>query len=271
MEKLSKDPNENIKDLEGKIDDLTFQLKESRNELKNKMDEFDSMSESHRKLIRKLIHNLKNTAGVIFSFSEMILEDVDNYDAKSLEKHVTTIKKAADFSLQFLNKITKFSRLQAANVTFLYKKLKYLNLLNKIVDQFEPLATEKKITIKRDFKIKELILFIAEEEMTQAISNVINNAIRYSLENTTITISVTEYENHVETVITDEGIGISEKDLLNIFDEFFVVKTYSSDTKKCIGLGLTMANKIVLRHNGKISASSTIDKGSSFNISIPKK
>ena len=83
MEKLSKVSNKYINDLEGKIDDLTFQLEESKDEMKNKMDEFNSMSESHRKLIRKLVHNIKNPVGVCFSFSEIILDGIDSYDAKS--------------------------------------------------------------------------------------------------------------------------------------------------------------------------------------------
>ena len=65
-------------------------------------------------------------------------------------------------------------------------------------------------------------------------------------------------------------MGISEKDIPAIFNEFYVVNTYSNDKVKCIGLGLPIANKIVKKHQGKIIVESELEKGSVFTIIIPK-
>ena len=116
----------------------------------------------------------------------------------------------------------------------------------------------------------DVFLTVDGAEITQALRAILNNAMRYSNDSSTITITVTELKDTVETTITDQGIGISETDLPNIFEEFYVVNTYSADKQKCVGLGLAIARRIVELHNGKISAKSTLEKGSSFKIRFPK-
>jgi signal transduction histidine kinase len=252
-----------IESLEDEILELTFKLK-------NKKNEVNSIFQSQEKLMRKLIHDLKNPVGVVYSFSDMILEDIETYDTHKLEKHVTVIKNAADFSLHFLNQTSKFSSLVYKNGSFLLVKLNVVTFLNQVVNQFEQIALNKNITIKKDFHIEESILLIDKEQLTIALSNILNNAIRFSSENTTIVISVLESEDSVEIVITDEGIGVDTVDLTSVFQEYFVVNTYSIDKKKCVGLGLTIAKKIIQQHKGLISIESVLGKGSSVKIVFPK-
>ena len=111
----------------------------------------------------------------------------------------------------------------------------------------------------------------SNNELAKAISNVLINAIRYSSENTTIHLNVIEDKNEINVIITDQGIGIEKEHLPFIFNDFFVVNTYSNDTKKCIGLGLPITKRILEIHKGKITVESQIEKGSTFTITLPKK
>jgi signal transduction histidine kinase len=260
MQKKSK---KYIEELEDKIIELTFKLKDKRNEV-------NSVIQSQEKRMRKLTHNLKNPIGVIYSFSDMILEDVETYDTHKLEKHMTFIKNAADFSLHFLNQTSTFSRLVCQKASFLFVKLNIVALLNHVVNEFEQIAFKKNITIKRNFHVEESILLIDKVQLTLALSNIISNAIRFSSKNTTIVISIVESLDSVEIVISDEGIGVETDDLISIFQEYFVVNTYSKDKKKCVGLGLSIAEKIIQQHHGLISIQSALDKGSSVKIIFPK-
>jgi len=259
---IDKKSKEYISELEEKIVELSLKLKSKTNEL-------NSLNESNKKIIGKLIHNLKNPIGVIFSFSEMMLEDFQDYSSEKMEKHLQIIKNSAGFSIQLLNIIAKYSQLQSPDLELNFKRLNYIELLNTIINEFGVLAEEKKIAIKRNFTENAIFLKVDEEEISLVIRNIMSNAVRYSNENSTITITVTETNNSVETVITDEGIGISEGNLSAIFNEFYVVNTYSSDKQKCIGLGLPIARKIIQLHKGEISVKSNINKGSSFKITLP--
>jgi signal transduction histidine kinase len=264
LSKRKKDSEVYINELEEKIVDLSLRLKGGAIEL-------NSVIERNNKSIGKLIHNLKNPVGVIFSFSDMILEDIEEYTPEKLEKHLQIIKNSANFSLQMLTTVGKYSQLQSPDLRYSFKNTNYFELLNTIIDEFKALSVEKNIDIGHAFSENSIILNIDTTEISIALRNIISNAFRYSNNNTIIKIEVKEYSNTIETTITDKGIGISQENLSAIFMEFFVVNTYSNNKQKCIGLGLSIAKKIIEDHKGNISVSSILNEGTSFKITLPKK
>ena len=262
MVKKEKNSDKYIPELEEKIIDLSLKLKSKSNEL-------NAAIEANSKILGKLTHNLKNPIGVIFSFSEMMLEDLEDYSTEKLAKHLQIIKNSATFSLAFLDTISKYTRLNSPNFSLKTEQINYSELVNNLIDLFRAKAAEKNIDLEVLVPSNDIFLTLDKDEITQALSAVLNNALRYSNENSTVNILVEETKNTVETTITDQGIGISDTDLPNIFDEFYVVNTYSADKQKCIGLGLAIAKKIVELHKGKISVKSTLEKGASFKIILP--
>ena len=263
LPKIKRNSEEYISELEDKI--VTLSLK-----LRNKTNELNSVNEVNKKTIGKLVHNLKNPIGVVYSFSDMIIEDVEDYTTEKLEKHLQVIKNSAEFSLQFLNSIAKYSQLQSPDLKYDLKTLNYINIVTNVIAEFNSISEEKNIRIETDLPESLPFLQVDEAEISLAIKNIINNAFRYSNEKSTIKITVKENLNTVETIINDEGIGISEENLPYISTNFFVVNTYSEDKQKCIGLGLSIANKIVEHHKGKILITSVLHKGSSIKILLPK-
>ncbi|PCH49361.1 MAG: hypothetical protein COC22_06690 [Flavobacteriaceae bacterium] len=263
MKERKKNSEAYINKLEDKIVDLTLQLKSKTNEL-------NSVRESNKKSIGKLIHNLKNPIGVIFSFSDMIIEDIEDYTTEKLKKHLHIIKKSASFSLQLLKTVAKYSQLQSPNLAYSFKSVNYTELVNGIANEFNTVSVKKNIHIERILSKNPILLTVDTAEFSIALKHIINNAFRYSNNNTTIKITVKENLNTVETIINDEGIGISEEYLSIIFNEFCVVNTYSEDKQKCIGLGLTIANKIIKDHKGTVSIKSILNKGTEIRITLPK-
>lgn len=263
MKKNDKNSPTYIQELEHKIVDLSLQLKGKESEL------FDSQLENHVH-IRKLVHNLKNPIGVVFSFSEMIADSGDKITKEKLEKYIDIIKNSSDYSLQVLNSLSNFNRLKSPEFNLYSQNMNYTELLNAVVNDFKKEADKKNIGITKNFPETSIFLTFDRERITEVIKILINNALHYSPNNTSINIAVIETKDAVETTITDEGIGISEDNLTNVFNEFYVVNTYSEDKNKCVGLGLAIAKKIIQCHKGKITAISTLGKGSSFKFSIPK-
>ncbi len=113
------------------------------------------------------------------------------------------------------------------------------------------------------------LLMVCQEGIETIMTNLINNAIKYSLKGT-IRIKTAFENNHVVIQIKDEGIGMSEKDILTIFEPF--TRIHSCHRKKIngTGLGLSITKKIVLEHNGTIQVDSTENVGSTFTIYLPK-
>lgn len=257
-----KNSNKYIPELEEKIIDLSLKLKSKSNEL-------NAAIETNSKILGKLTHNLKNPIGVIFSFSEMMLEDIEDYSIEKMGKHLQIIKNSATFSLAFLDTISKYTRVNSPNYVLKAEQINYSELVNNLINEFRVKASEKNIGLEVNLPSKDIFLTLDKDEITQALSAVLNNSMRYSNEFSIISVSVETLKNTVETTITDQGIGISETDLPHVFEEFYVVNTYSDDKQKCIGLGMTIAKKIIEKHKGRISANSALGNGSSFKLMLP--
>jgi len=101
------------------------------------------------------------------------------------------------------------------------------------------------------------------------VENIIDNASKYTPEGKSITIDLYRLSNHMSISVRDEGIGIDEKDLPQLFKKFSRVPNVLSDAVGGTGLGLYWAQKIVDLHGGKIKVSSKPKKGSTFVIQLP--
>lgn len=263
LKKKAEQLKDYVSDLEEKIVDLSFKLK-------NKTSELEKQAELNSLVFKKLVHNLKNPVGIAFSFSEMMLQDFRNYTDEKSEKHLSIINNSSKFSIDLLNSFAFFSRYQLPDLKFHFLEQNFIVFINKVIGKIKPLAKEAGISINCNIPDSMAPIIFDETELGIAITNVLHNAIRYSNSNTSITIIVLESSKNVDVTIIDEGMGISEDNIHQVFNEFFVVNTYSADGKKCIGLGLPIARKIIEMHQGKITILSELEKGTKVCITIPK-
>jgi signal transduction histidine kinase len=107
------------------------------------------------------------------------------------------------------------------------------------------------------------------EKIGQVISNLINNAIKYSPKGSTITLRCELLDNDIRIAVTDQGIGIKLKDQEKIFQRFYRVDDREMQSVSGFGIGLYLSSEIVQRHKGKIWVDSTEGKGSTFYFTLP--
>lgn len=257
---MKKDLEKYIADLEEKLVELSLKLKNNNNKL-------NTIEEDNKKLISALIHNLKNPIGSVLSFSEIILESAHTYPSEKLEKYVTIINNSASYSIQLLNSIALLNEIKGR--TFEKRKTNFIEITQNAIRNFQEIALKRQIKLVEKTPNNPIYLNLNTDHILIALENIISNALRFSNENSTVTIEIKEHSNTVEAIITDEGIGISETDLFSVFKEFFVVNTYSIDKKKCIGLGLPIVKNILENHDGKISIKSSENQGSQVKILLP--
>lgn len=259
MSAIDKESEEYIQNLEEKIVELSLKFKQKNNQLK-------SVTKENQKILGKLTHNLKNPIGVISSFSEMMLEDLEDYSPEKLTKFLNAINNSAKFSINFLTSISKYAQVTSSEFKLSLEKVNFIELVESVVNKLSKEADKKNINILKKYYKNELFLNIDAFEITIALNNILHNAIRYSDENTTVAISINENNNKIEIICLDEGIGISEDNLPHIFEPFFVVNTYDETKNKCIGLGLAIAKMIIEKHAGILEVKSTLNHGSEFKI-----
>lgn len=138
----------------------------------------------------------------------------------------------------------------------------------------EPLAKKKKITLEYTPPHKELMIPGEKDSLIELLLIILDNAIKYSPSKTTISVVATSRSSYAHIAITDQGVGIPPDDVPHIFDRFYRVdvsrtEAFSNADFHSHGLGLSIAQKIVYEHRGKISVKSTLSEGTTFVISLP--
>jgi hypothetical protein len=137
-------------------------------------------------------------------------------------------------------------------------------------DYFKKLAGEREIALSYHVPKREINIFVDAERIHQVISNLVNNAIKFTEQNGKIQVEVKVLEAKIRVGVLDTGIGIAESDIPKIFNKFTQVGVGREAGKKGIGLGLAIARELVERHGGEIWAESRLGAGSRFYFTLPR-
>jgi two-component system phosphate regulon sensor histidine kinase PhoR len=170
---------------------------------------------------------------------------------------------------RIVNSILNFSKIEEGKREFNFSEIDFNNLIEDILTTYKYHLEKQGFKISFD-KEKNIPAINADREaLSEVIFNLIDNAVKYSVDNKNIKLKSYLNENFVCFQIEDNGIGISIREQKKIFEKFFRASTGLVHNTKGTGLGLTIAKHIIDAHNGKIEFSSESGKGSRFNILIP--
>ena len=150
----------------------------------------------------------------------------------------------------------------------LWNRQNLLDINDNFKELYEDIASEKKIGLKI-LTINGLRAFGDFERIVQSLSNLVDNAIKFSSQNSIIELSVLNKDNFIEFVVLDHGSGIAKEDLPLIWQRLYRGK--ESSKKFGLGLGLALVQAIAIAHNGSVSVSSVVNSGSTFYFKIPSK
>ncbi len=150
----------------------------------------------------------------------------------------------------------------------IFQEISLLQIIEDTLKKITPLAKERHITI--DNEVEDVSLEGNASNLRQLFVILLDNAIKYSPEKTTVSLTSGRLAQGVSVNISDQGIGMSDIDLPHIFDRFYRVdKSRSKTTINGYGLGLSIAKKIIEMHKGTISIKSKIGKGTTFTVTLP--
>lgn len=180
-----------------------------------------------------------------------------------MNNNIDSLNKLIDDMLDFSRTEKDFSKLKL-------KDMELTRIANEVVNSFISVAKARNIDLKVNYKGNAKAK-LDRQMMRKVFSNLISNAIKYSHDGGSVTVNVSEKDNHSMVSIEDSGVGISNKDLPHIFDRFYMGDTSLTRERDQLGLGLSITKAIVEGHGGKIWAESEVGKGSTITFSIPKK
>ena len=232
--------------------------------------EQDKEERERRLFVSNVSHELRTPLTSVKSYLEALDEGAlsepvaPDFVKVSLNETNRMMRMVTDLlSLSRIDNETSHLEVELTNFTAFITFI--LNRFDKIKNQDET----KKYEIIRDYPITPIWVEIDTDKLTQVIDNIMNNAIKYSPDGGTITVSIKTTDEQLILSIADEGLGIPKQDLPKIFDRFYRVDKARSRAQGGTGLGLAIAKEIIKQHKGFIWAKSEYGVGSTFTIVLP--
>lgn len=213
-------------------------------------------------------HELKTPLTSAKAYIQLLSEHLMKSDDDKVLKYLNKSNQSINKLETFVSELLDISRIQSGKLILNPALFSMTDLVRDVVDNFEVTTQSHKIILET---LDKNIKVVGDKgRLEQVMTNLINNAIKYSPDANEIIVRVTEKIDHIEFSTQDFGVGISDKDLENIFDRFYRVAEHQSKVSG-LGIGLNISKEIIQLHGGQIWAESVYRKGSIFYFTIPKK
>ena len=218
--------------------------------------------------INQLGHDLKNPLNPMINILPL-LEQKEN-DPKTKEM-IQLIDRNANYMYNLIIKMIKLAKLDSLEIKFDYEKINLKKEIQDILVNNIEVKNDKNIIIKNQIE-NDICIDADILHFQELIINIIDNAIKYGRENGIININCNRLDdNNIQVKITDNGIGMNDKQLQNIFNDFYKLDPSDPITKSS-GLGMPICQRIVSKHKGKIWVESPgLGKGTSVIFTLPIK
>lgn len=242
--------------------------KEKFEELRKIVEELKKTDEAKNKFINILAHDLRTPFTSIIGFAEILLNE-PNLSFTEREEFLNYILESSQSQLEYINYLLDWSRLKTGNNKIERKRIKISEIIYNALTSLTGSAIRKNINIRTYIK-NDAFVYGDERLLNQVIINLVNNAIKFSFENSVIEITTELFNNNeIEIIVKDYGVGLTKDNNNRIISYENIISLEGTKGEKGTGLGLMLVKEIVEKHNGKIWFFSEVGKGTEFHFTFP--
>lgn len=217
--------------------------------------------QSIQELVSDISHQVKTPIANILLYGEILEERLEGSKEKELAEHLLKETERLEFLIQSL---IKMSRLETNTIQVLPEVQSLIPLLEEVVERGEKKQKLKGIQIEKIGWSDTLLACFDKKWTEEAIYNILDNALKYTEENSKIVIRIVPYEFFVRICIKDEGPGVTEEEVPLLFKRFYRSPRFSE--KEGVGLGLYLSREILRKEGGYIKVTSPKEGGTEFSV-----
>ncbi len=294
-----RDKNGNTLYYEGTVEDITARkqvenaLQESRNELERRVvkrtaelknvnselqrevaerkqaeDQLRTLNARHKRAVTIVSHELSTPLTSIKGYADLLSTGHFGSISAKQQEILAGITRNSQRLATLVDAFLNLERIEAGTLRLNRSRFRLEDLLADIEEMYQLTAQKNGLRLQADLE-SEMRVYADRTELAQVFSNLVSNALKFS-DTGTVCITAKRCQGQAVVKVVDQGQGISEQDLPYIFDEFYQAQDTSfGKPPQGIGLGLSIAKKIVTAHQGTIQVKSRVGKGSTFTVALP--
>ena len=259
------DNDENIIGFMGIHSDIT-ERKKTQEELIKAKEKAEQSNKLKDAFIANISHEIRTPLNGILGMTGLIQNSLSKYIRKDEKDYFRAIDQASARMIRTIDMILNFSRIQVGDFPIKQAKIKLASIIENLINSYKAIADTKSIKLSFINKSGNPELKIDEYCVTQAISNLIDNAIKYTVKGKVEVILYADTENKLMLDVKDSGIGISEDYISHIFEPYSQEEIGYNRGYEGVGLGMSLVKKYLDLNGAEISFVSTKDEGTTFTI-----
>lgn len=225
------------------------------------------LEESRQEFVSNVSHELKTPITSMKVLSESLLMQ-ENVPAEMYREFMNDIVSEIDREAQIISDLLTLVKTDKGSDSLNFEKVNMNELMDVILKRLKPLAEKRNIEITFE-SFREVSADIDKVKLTLALSNLVENGIKYNIDSGWIKVSLNADHKNVYIKVADSGVGIPEDCLEHVFERFYRVDKARSRDTGGTGLGLAITKNIIVMHKGSINVYSEPGKGTTFTVKVP--
>ena len=248
----------------------------SENSIRGAVAVMRDMTEQHQldklrsDFIANVSHELRTPISMLQGYSEAILDGVTQNDEERYEM-VQIIHDESKRMNRLVNDLLDLARMESGHMRLYKEPFDVVAFSERMINKFLQRAKDQQVSLTLESDHSEMIIEADEDRIEQVLTNLIDNAIRHTPEEGSVTLTIQSFEDAVEMSVIDTGIGIPEEDIPFVFERFYKADKARTRGKGGTGLGLAIAKNIVDSHEGLLYVKRGKEGGTIFTFVLPKK
>ncbi|HEX9985694.1 MAG TPA: HAMP domain-containing sensor histidine kinase [Thermoanaerobaculia bacterium] len=255
-------------DLWDELGRLNNELVTSQRELARTVAELQRLNAYKNELLGVAAHDLRNPLSANLAFIDFLLEEADQFNDQQVHL-LSRLRNNGSFMLRLVDDVLTFSAVEAGVVRINAESTHLSHVAASVVDTMRIVGERRHIDIDLEMQDPLPPLMLDQVKITQAVQNLVANAVKYSPTGATVTVRVYREEQWLVVDVEDRGPGIPAEELSQLFKPFTRLSTALATTERSVGLGLSITKRLIEAHGGRIAVESVVGRGSKFGVLLP--
>lgn len=245
-------------------------IKHLYNDLAEKNKKLQELDQLKTDFVATVSHELRTPLAIIKEFILIVADEIPGSLTPEQKECVAVIKNNIDRLSRLIENLLDISRIERGKAELKKTRVDLVNSAVEVASSLRPKANDKNIELKVLFSQPRVDIRADRDKITQALTNLIENAIKFTPREGRVTVEVKDGPKEVECGVSDTGIGIAPEDIDKLFVRFQRVGRPADFPSKGTGLGLAITKALIDMHGGRIWVESTPARGSKFIFTLPK-